>query len=73
MSDLQKLERFMAALSVEMAYLRSKEESEGNRDWGDRNLNVSEVENYHGKLSSELERRETQINSVQVIKVAINI
>ncbi len=66
MSDLQKLERLMSALAVEMAYLQGKEEAEGNRDWGDRNLNVSEVENYHGKLTSELERRETQINSVQV-------
>jgi len=56
----------MSAISAELSWLQDKEEAEGGRDWGDKNLNVNEVENYLVKFSSELERKETQINSVQV-------
>ncbi len=34
------------------------------RDWADRDLDLRKVERYYEDLMSELERRETQFNSV---------
>jgi len=63
-SDLHSLFDFMQAAHAELTWLNEKEEKEAGRDWADKNLKLTEVEQYHEKLMSELERRETQFSSV---------
>ena len=64
-SDLHSLHDFMAAAHSELTWLNEREDREAQRDWSDKNIKISEVEQYYEKLMSELEKRETQFSSVQ--------
>lgn len=63
-SDLHTLHDFITSAHTELTWLNEKEETEGNRDWADRNLNLQDVERYYEVLMSELESRETHFSSV---------
>ncbi len=64
-SDLHTLHDFITSAHAELTWLTDKEDTENNRDWGDRNLNLQDVERYYEQLMSELEGRETGFSSVQ--------
>lgn len=66
LSDLHSLHDFMMTANVELSWLLEKEETEANRDWADKNLNLRDIEKYFERFMSELETRETQFSSVQV-------
>eukprot|EP00092_Neocalanus_flemingeri_P001303 GFUD01001391.1.p1 GENE.GFUD01001391.1~~GFUD01001391.1.p1 ORF type:complete len:5580 (+),score=1489.94 GFUD01001391.1:543-17282(+) len=63
-SDLHSLYDFMQAAHAELTWLNDREDKESGRDWSDKNLKLTEVEQYYEKLMSELEKRETQFSSV---------
>merc|ERR1719210_3122162 len=64
-SDLHTLHDFISSAHSELTWLNEKEETESNRDWADRNLNLRDVERYYEQLMSELESRESHFSSVQ--------
>merc|ERR1719367_61354 len=57
-SDLHSLYDFMQASHAELTWLNDREDREITRDWADKNLKLSEVEQYFEKLMSELEKRD---------------
>ncbi|XP_067144023.1 microtubule-actin cross-linking factor 1 isoform X6 [Centruroides vittatus] len=65
LSDLETLVDFIQSATNELIWMNEKEETEVSRDWSSKNLNLVEVEQYHKLLTSDMERREIQFNSVQ--------
>ncbi|CAL4125335.1 unnamed protein product, partial [Meganyctiphanes norvegica] len=64
-SDLHSLLDFLQAATQELIWLNEREETELNRDWANKSLNINDVEKYYEKLMSELEKREVQFSAVQ--------
>ncbi|XP_047739188.1 dystonin [Hyalella azteca] len=64
-SDLHALLEFLQAATQELMWLNEREETELNRDWTNKSLNIAEVERYYESLMGELEKRENQFSSVQ--------
>ena len=46
-SDLHSLHDFMTAAHAELTWLNEREDKESNRDWADKNLNLTHVEQYY--------------------------
>lgn len=46
-SDLHSLLDFLQAATQELIWLNEREETELNRDWANKNLNIQEVERYY--------------------------
>ncbi|CAG0912336.1 unnamed protein product [Notodromas monacha] len=65
MSDLESLQDFIQSATTELIWLNEKEEAEIRRDWGARNLDLVEIEQYYENLMGELEKREVKVNAVQ--------
>ncbi|XP_048523579.1 dystonin isoform X31 [Dendroctonus ponderosae] len=63
-NDLESLYDFIQSATRELQWLNEKEETEVTRDWSDVKLDVDGVEKYFEHLMSELEKRESQFNSV---------
>ncbi|XP_054274796.1 dystonin isoform X14 [Macrosteles quadrilineatus] len=73
LSDLETLLDFIQSATNQLVWLNEREETEVTRDWSDKDLNVSAIEQYYEhtfgsgyeSLMSELEKREIQLSSVQ--------
>ncbi|XP_074600372.1 dystonin-like protein short stop isoform X2 [Brevipalpus obovatus] len=64
LSDLDSLLDFMQAATGELKWLTEREEAEIARDWSAKNLNLMQVESHRQNLVHEMEKRESQFNSV---------
>ncbi|XP_055691757.1 dystonin isoform X3 [Lutzomyia longipalpis] len=64
LSDLDALQDFLVAATNELNWLNEKERIEINRDWADKNLDLSSVHHYYETLMSELETREMQFADI---------
>ncbi|XP_059607518.1 dystonin isoform X1 [Phlebotomus argentipes] len=64
LSDLDALQDFLQAATNELNWLNEKERIEINRDWADKNLDLTSVHRYYETLMSELEAREMQFADI---------
>eukprot|EP00058_Branchiostoma_floridae_P020781 XP_002606271.1 hypothetical protein BRAFLDRAFT_123698 [Branchiostoma floridae] len=62
---LESLLEFIRQATLELMWLNEREELELAREWDDRPVNITELDQHYEVLMQELETREAQFNSLQ--------